>query len=90
MNEINDGGPAFPTKLTNSSSEDVDGFDGEIVPANSFTEYRGMSLRDFFAINAPSVPEDFGWAAGETDSYQRIVRWNWFYADEMLKARKTQ
>jgi hypothetical protein len=76
------GGPAFPTHRLewNYGSEDR-----ELA-----TKHSGMSVRDFFATHAPAVPEDFGWIDGETDCVQRIVRWNWCYADAMLAARGSQ
>ncbi|MGE8691124.1 MAG: hypothetical protein ACN6PJ_28530 [Achromobacter sp.] len=76
MSTINDGGPAYPTR--NAHYDD---------PDYSST---GMTLRDFFATHAPAAPEDFGWIDGETDCVQRIVRWNWCYADEMIRARGAQ
>lgn len=48
----------------------------------------GMSLRDYFAVHAPDAPDDFGWADGETDSWQRRTRWSFHYADAMLRARE--
>ena len=71
MNEINDGGPAFPHVLRNEYD----------------SAEKGMTLRDYFAAHAPDVPDDFGWATGETDSWQRRTRWNYHYADAMLRAR---
>lgn len=49
--------------------------------------YYGMTLRDYFAAHAPDVPSDFEWANTETDSWQRMTRWRYHYADCMLKAR---
>ena len=56
---------------------------------NNVLQYQedGMTLRDYFAAKAPPVPEDFGWAPKETDTYQRLVRWSYFYADAMLASR---
>lgn len=75
MNKTNNGGPAFPVPLHPGQS-----YQGH-APCD------GMTLRDFFATHAPAVPEDFGWIDGESDCVQRIVRWNWCYADAMLAAR---
>ena len=50
--------------------------------------FNGMTLRDWFATHAPAVPNDFDWTPGETDVAQRLVRWNWHYADLMLRARE--
>lgn len=72
---INDGGPAFPFDEKND--------DGSLSHCNP-----GMSLRDYFAAHAPcTIPDDFGWAPSETDAVQRLCRWRFHYADEMLKAR---
>ena len=68
-----DGGPAFPQTFMLEGDE-----------VHCF----GISIRDYFAAHAPAVPDDFGWADGETDCYQRTIRWGWFYADAMLEARK--
>ncbi|MBU9829843.1 hypothetical protein J1779_07850 [Rahnella sp. FC061912-K] len=54
---------------------------------NENVRTEGLLLRDYFAAKAPPVPEDFSWAPKETDSYQRLVRWSYFYADAMLAAR---
>jgi hypothetical protein len=72
----NDGGAAFPTNTSN------------IDNAGACFAHDGMSLRDWFATHAPAVPGDFGWQSGETDEAQRLVRWNWHYADLMLSARE--
>ncbi|HDR9134415.1 hypothetical protein [Burkholderia vietnamiensis] len=74
MNEIKDGGPAFPCH-TNPR------------PGTLNEAPQGMTLRDYFAAHAPDVPDDFDWAAGETDSWQRRARWSFHYADAMLRAR---
>ncbi|HDS0936974.1 TPA: hypothetical protein QDZ12_000169 [Pseudomonas putida] len=47
----------------------------------------GLTIRDYFAAHAPVVPDDFGWATGETDLVQRMTRWRYAYADSMLAAR---
>ena len=77
MNEIKDGGSAFPVPETVVDSD-------KVHQPND----RGMTLRDYFAAHAPDVPEDFGWATGETDSWQRRSRWNFHYADAMLRERE--
>lgn len=72
MDNTKHGGPAFP-----EVPGDCNGYEGK----------SGMTLRDYFAAHAPDVPDDFGWATGETDSWQRRTRWNYHYADAMLRAR---
>ena len=57
----------------------------------------GMSLRDYFAAHAPTVP-DFVSALRQADpsdpvataaEYLRmLVAWRWAYADAMVAARK--
>lgn len=54
----------------------------------------GMSLRDWFAANAPQMPDQW-WSdtkaqyGGRTGSYaEAIAAWRYFYADAMLKARE--
>jgi hypothetical protein len=45
----------------------------------------GMTLRDYFAANAPDAPKS--WHGGSRDASD-IVAWHWRYADLMLEARK--
>lgn len=46
----------------------------------------GMSLRDFFAAHAPSeIP---AWFRTEENKQPRYFQWRWWYADQMLAARK--
>ena len=48
----------------------------------------GMTLRDYFAANAPQPPADFLRLEIEySDTAAWYVRWSWFYADAMLRAR---
>lgn len=81
------GGPAFPTQINNSGITPIKGFNGEEIKPQTFSAYPGMTLRDYFAAHAPVVPDDFGWAASETDLVQRMTRWRYAYADSMLAAR---
>jgi hypothetical protein len=46
------GGPAFPVICSNPSMKEILGFDGDILPPNSKTEYKGMTLLDWFAGQA--------------------------------------
>ena len=79
MLSTNDGGPVLPevhkVKRPNSNKTRL-----QRVP--------GMRLRDYFAANAPTPPDDFGWASGETDTWHRRARWAFVYADAMLAARE--
>lgn len=47
----------------------------------------GMSLRDYFASKAPQAPD--WWIAAETTAQvaEKVAKWNYTYADAMLKAR---
>ena len=48
----------------------------------------GMTLRDYFAAKAPQPPADFLRMETEySDTAAWYVRWSWFYADAMLRAR---
>lgn len=80
MTYKNQGGSAFPVPAISQNSGT-----GETTVHQSDG---GMTLRDWFATHAPAVPDDFEWEDGETDLYQRLVRWNWHYADMMIKARE--
>ncbi|UBM27258.1 hypothetical protein K8374_10015 [Pseudomonas sp. p1(2021b)] len=76
----NTGGPAFPV------SYDHDTFQPSHVD-EAKRLMSGMTLRYYFAAHAPCVPDDFGWAFGETDLVQRMTRWRYAYAESMLAAR---
>lgn len=41
--------PAFPIKIENRSYEEIDGFYGDKVQANTEVVYRGITIRDYFA-----------------------------------------
>ena len=93
MSAIKDGGPAYPM----------------FIPENHFStgsqDNQGMSLRDWFAGQAPESPKD--WLDSQhncdrqrnphNDSYKPAIRsdlelrasWRWAYADAMIKARET-
>jgi hypothetical protein len=43
------GGPAFPTTVSNSGHKQIIGLEGETIPAGCVAEYSGMTLRDYFA-----------------------------------------
>jgi hypothetical protein len=52
MADKNYGGPAFPVVITNTSDNDVPGFDDDLVKGNHTSTYSGMTLRDYFAAKA--------------------------------------
>lgn len=76
MNEINDGGPAYPTR--NAHYDD---------PDYSST---GMSLRDYFAAKALATAS--GYAADELSTWtaEDFARHAYAIADAMLAARGEQ
>lgn len=76
--------PAFPSHFNNFSDHNELAPDGQLVPPRTSVFMPGMTLRQYFAANAPEVPDDFAWKNGETDLVQRIARWRWQYADLML------
>jgi hypothetical protein len=48
-----------------------------------YTEYRGMTLRDYIAIQAMN-----GYVSAQTEgSYAEVASWSYEFADAMLKAR---
>lgn len=73
------GGPAFPHEYKYG--------DGTAARAD------GMSLRDYLAAHAPDEPDWFGlYLAGNStyvDSITQLAMWRFYYADQMLKARKS-
>lgn len=88
MNEINDGGAAFPLSRTSSISKN----------------YEGMSMRDYFAAKAMqgmlAVPDDqrYGDRADKTLSIEEWQQWcvtgvvehAYRVADAMLRVRGAQ
>jgi hypothetical protein len=51
-------------------------------------DYRGMTLRDWFATHAPPAPVTW-WAGGIPDCAAWAL-WNYQYADAMMAARATE
>lgn len=45
-------GPAFPTSVKNMSSEDLQGFAGDVIGAGTQSDYKGLSIRQYAAIKA--------------------------------------
>lgn len=82
------GGPAFPGSVSVGPS-------GEVVPAAVHGVPEGMTLRDYFAANAPM---DLAWAndvfykrngrnAGWMESIEQLVELRGAYADRMIAER---
>lgn len=84
MNEINDGGPAFPSLPVQMQ---IDESTGMLSPLG----FDGMSLRDWFAAAASdndiaSIESDFWDDKGEWVKRTRAER-RYIFADTMIKAR---
>jgi hypothetical protein len=87
MSQNNDGGPAFPHPV---NKHEV-GFQYKIVD--------GMTLRDYFAAQAPCPP--YGWLqkvcntedpedVGGLELAEKSAQWSFMYADAMLKEREVR
>lgn len=95
MDEINDGGPAFPRTAEDTLNPITD-MSGDIANA-------GMSLRDYFAIRAPDPsneeinmqmqfdisrnPHNDYHKAPRRSKFEIIAQHKFAYADAMIKAR---
>ena len=84
MKKINDGGPAYPVNYIS-----MDSCGNERVQAQDF----GMSLRDYCAAKAPIPPkwwiDCYGKNLNDLQSEAELIaKWNYAYADAMLKARE--
>jgi hypothetical protein len=76
---------AFPVSITNTSSENVLTFCGNVLAPGDSSVYGGMELRDYFAAKAMqgAAASNVSYTSehqAATDSYRM--------ADAMLKARK--
>lgn len=74
--QVKDGGPAFPGESYN----------GQVVPGNT-----GMTLRDWFASNAPMMTEQwFQDSLAEEGGHwlEAQSAWAYAYADAMLAERE--
>lgn len=93
-NQINDGGPAFPTPIAGCN-------DGGVYPATQITPNGGgMSLRDWFAgkamqgilacsaISAP-IPNGNPWEKQGVGYNDWVAGCAYSIADAMLRARET-
>jgi hypothetical protein len=80
MTEINDGGAAFPFAATDGS--------------NVHMQTNGMTLRDWYAGNAPFTMEDARRICGLLGSGKLVLETlaglNYAYADAMIAARSAQ
>ena len=69
------GGPAFPEHR----------FEHYGNGAGRQTMHGGMTLRDWFAGQAPTMPFWFGHEF--SSDMDRFIAWRWAYADAMIAAR---
>lgn len=89
MSDINDGGPAFPSKtFSHFKHVDPNGPYEFGLSEPVFVETEGMSLRDWFAGQALSgilsAPMHNGFNALSKEKYAKEAYW---FADAMVKAR---
>lgn len=91
---IDTGGPAFPCVCTNDGAEETTGFNNDIIPAGTACQYRGLTMRDYFAAKAMN-----GFLVGdaileESDTSEQWIEKTAFasyqMADAMLRAREQQ
>ncbi|WP_261547348.1 hypothetical protein [Burkholderia multivorans] len=83
MNEIKDGGPAFPGKASINRSS------GELQPhqfGNDDFETLGMTLRDYFAAKAMR-PLTLSMKVAREEEMHHMAREAYAVADAMLRAR---
>jgi hypothetical protein len=51
---------------------------------------QGMTLRDYFAANAPEMPKWFyetSFCSSIDEKLSRLAQWRWAYADAMIAGR---
>ena len=81
------GGPAYPSIVSNSTENDMIGFEGEVIKPGHQVQYGGMTIRDYFAAavmqgvlsNGNTIFNE-GWMKG-------LARGSYEIADAMLEAR---
>ena len=86
MNNIKDGGSAFPAVWINTGDENSVTPDGRVVPPNHIANIPGMSLRDWLAGMAM-----VGLLANPDNNIppSDIKKFTNKYADAMLEARES-
>ncbi|MBU9446899.1 hypothetical protein QZM26_00030 [Burkholderia multivorans] len=87
MNEINDGGPAFPSGVVRKSRQRPHDAGSNFI-VTDMTEPRnpGLSLRDYFAAKAMGamLMHDVN---GDWPEHKNVAKHAYDMADEMLRAR---
>ena len=82
---IKPGGPAFPCECTNDGHEETTGFNNDVIPAGTTCQYRGMTMRGYFAAKVMQalLPNTIGDFDDDSRNAYQI-------ADAMLRAREQQ
>lgn len=83
---INTGGPAFPCVCTNDGYEEINGFNHDVIPAGTACQYRGLTMRDWFAGKAMQGML----AASENYPTPELADYAYQVADAMLRAREAK
>lgn len=84
------GGPAFPFEYHNRTERHQKSFATEsMVSPNGSEQYRGMTLRDYFAAKAMQANANVLQQGTTVDGVKRIAEDSYLMADAMLKARQT-
>ena len=79
---INTGGPAFPCECENNGIKAVEGFNHDLIPAGTTLQYRGLTMRDWFAGKAM---REMSWDSSNIDACAKVC---YEIADAMLRARE--
>lgn len=80
---INTGGPAFPCICTNDGAEETTGFNHDTIPAGTACQYRGLTMRDWFAGKAMQV-----YMQNTNSTIDDDAKHAYAMADAMLRARE--
>lgn len=84
IQHINTGGPAFPCVCTNDWAEETTGFNHDTIPAGTACQYRGLTMRDYFAAKAMQGLL----ASSVKGSEDQFAEYSYKVADAMLRARE--
>lgn len=82
---IKTGGPAFPCVCTNDGAEEITGFNHDKIPARTTCQYRGLTMRDYFAAKAMQALIHVQVKTKLVQTTETAYEW----ADAMLLARKS-
>lgn len=95
---VKTGGPAFPCECVNDGRETIEGFNHDSIPAGTTCQYRGMTMRDYFAAKAMSslIPmthdelQDLTCNYDASDTIKLVAEASYTMADAMLRAREVE